>query len=153
MGKCYTLSFDSTNFLSGTNNNKRTYYVDWTFLPIGKRFKVTFSYMSLSDTDNLGSTYVMTLNLNLGQTSNFASSTGMQMTQYVGNLKLAVPVGSTLGYYYADVNSNPPIYLEQRPAQNNFEVQLHVGLSGVNYNTPVPADYVLTLSFEEADDY
>ena len=152
MGKCYTLSFDSQYSYGGANNNRRTYVVDWSFLPINGKFKVTFSYMSEAIDTVDGDINVMCLMVNLGQSSNFWSnnSTGLQSTQYVGNLKIALSSGAALfGYYFADINSNPPIYLDQRPSQNILEIQLHDGLTGVNYTTPIPGDYILTLCFEE----
>ena len=155
MGKCYTISFDSHYFYGGGGNNRRTYLVNWdSILPKHKRFKVKFSYMSDADVLNIGTVSTMSLLLNLGQSNNFWSNNtnGIQSSQYIGSLRIAVTADGTRGYYYADTESNPPIYLNERPSQTTLEVQLHDGLSGSNYTNPVPVDYVLTVSFEEEDD-
>jgi len=148
MGKCYTLSFDSTLYYGGANNNKRTYYVDWTFLPENTRFKVTFSYMSVAGGVD-GLQYVCSVLANLGTTSNFyANSIGNVPTQYLGSLKCATQTTSASnGYFYADQTSNVPVWIEQRPTQNVLEIQIHQGLNGVNFASPVPPNYVLTLCF------
>jgi hypothetical protein len=154
MGKCYTLSFDSDAASSGLDNNALEYNVDWSFLPLGKKFKVTFSYMSLASATISGLANVMTLHLNLGQSNNFYCNgiNGLQSSQYVGTLKITLGVGAAYAYYFADVTSNPPIYLEQRPAQNELTVQLCDGLSlNTPFTAPDPNDYVLTLAFEEVD--
>ena len=154
MGKCYTLSFDSNYFTGGIDNSSRTYNVDWSFLPLNKRVKVTFSYMSCSAGTIIGAVNVMALHLNLGQTSNFycTGTNGLQSSQYVGTLRMAVSSApSSHGYYFADVTSNPPIYLEQRPAQNVLAVQLNDGVTTTGFATPVPTEYLLTLAFEEVD--
>ena len=154
MGKCYTLSFDSNYFTGGTDNSSRTYNVDWSFLPLNKRFKVTFAYMSCSLGTVTGSANVMALLLNLGQSSNFycTGTNGLQSSQYVGSLRIGrASAPDNHGYYFADVDSNPPIYLEQRPAQNVLEVQLNDGVSSIGYTTPVPTEYLLTLAFEEVE--
>ena len=154
MGKSYTLSFDSTLYYGGGNNNKRTYIVDWSFLPLNKQFKVNFTYMSVATATVLDTASVMTLHVNLGTTDNYyANSTGLVSTQMLGSLKIANSAGSTNGYYYADRHSNCPVYVKQRPAVNTIEVMLHTGLTLVNYTAPIPNDYILTLYFEECDDY
>ena len=150
MGKCYNLTFDSTDFYGGANNNKRTYFVNWSFLPNDKSYKVTFSYMSVASTNVDGLTAVMSLLLNLGATDSFfADNTGINSTQFMGNLKVA-SVG-TNNYFFADKTTNQEIYLNSRPTQNVLEVQLHQGLSGTNFANPVPTNYVLTLCFEECE--
>jgi hypothetical protein len=153
MGKCYTLSFDPVN---GTGPiGQRVYNVDWSFLPLGKRFKVRFSYMSQSDGTILGGD-VMTLMMNLGQSNNYVATlaNGLQSTQYLGNLKIGrSSAPDNHGYYYADVDSNPPIYLEQRPAQNVITVQLNssIEIPSTPFSLPAPLPYVLTLAFEEVE--
>ena len=150
MGKCYTLSFDSDN---GTGPvGQSSFNVDWTFLPLNKAFKVTFSYMSQSDGAILGAD-VMTLVMNLGQSNNFNCNGSRQSTPYLGNFKIGrSSAPDNHGYYYADVNSNPPIYLEQRPSQNAIVVQINSGLlASTPFATPAPLPYVLTLAFEEVD--
>ena len=155
MGKCYNISFDSTSYYGGGNNNKRTYFVDWnSILPQNKKFKVSFCFMSVSGSSVAGAVSVMSLLLNLGGTNNFwANGNGIISTQYLGALKISQTAAGTNGYYYADKHSNLPVYLNSRPTQNLLEVQLHAGLDVTNnFTSPVPFDYVLSLCFEEDDE-
>jgi hypothetical protein len=69
----------------------------------------------------------------------------------MGFLKIQPLAGATNAYYYADITTNAPIYLRERPSSSLLEIELHEGTSTVNYTTPVPSDYILTLSFEECD--
>ena len=154
MGKCYTISFDSAFFTGGTTNNKRTYATNWaSVLPEKKAFKVSFSYMS--ETGVLPDTIVMCIKLNLGQSKSFMNlspSNSLDTTNFAGFLKIQPITGSiTTAYYYSDFQTNPPIYLNERPTNSLLEVELHEGLSTINYTTPVPSDYILTLYFEEVD--
>jgi len=155
MGKCYNFSFDSAFFLGGGNNNKRTFATNWSsVLPENKSFKVSFSYMS--ETGVLPDAVVMCLKLNLGQSNSFSNvspSLSLDTSNFLGFLKIQPLAGATNAYYYADFTTNPPIYLKQRPSSQSLEVEIHDGLTSTNYTTPIPSDYILTLHFEESDDY
>lgn len=151
MGRIYTFAFDSTNYIGGNNNNKRQYVTNWnSVLPERTAFKVTFSYMSVVAAI-VNTPTLMTLHMDLGQTSVYqGSSTPFGFTPFIGNIL----VGGTDGaneYYYATSTTNPPIYINSRPQYGLTEVRLHQGLTVTNYNTPIPADYVLMVSFEECD--
>lgn len=156
MGKCYNLTFDSNFFYGGTGTSKRTYFIDWASILPDKAFKVTFSYMSVADGSVEGLFAVMTLSINLGATNNFTSSSNTMSTIFMGNLKIApcssTATGQSNAYFFAEQNTNPPIYLNSRPTQNILEVHLHQGLSGNGFIYPVPEPYILTLNFEEVDD-
>jgi hypothetical protein len=151
MGKCYNFSFDSAFFFGGANNSRRTYTTNWaSVLPEKKAFKVSFAYMS--EVGVLPDAIVMCLRTNLGQSnsySNISPSTSFDSTNLLGFLKIDPLAVSS--FYYADYKTNPPIYLNERPTNSILEVELHEGLSTVNYSTPVPSDYVLILHFEEVD--
>ena len=151
MGKCYNVSFDSTFFYGGGNNNKRTYVTNWdAVLPANKSFKVRFTYMS--ETAVAPDAIVMCLRANLGQSNSFVNvspSTSLNTNYFMGFLKIQPLAGTTNAYYYADFNTNAPIYLKQRPTNTILEVEIHEGLSAVNYTSPVPSDYVITFHFEE----
>ena len=154
MGKTYNVSFDSTQFQGGNNNNKRTYVTNWnSILPPDKEFKVTFSYMSGTFIVPSPVAVVMTLFVDLGQTCSFAAlgttaaPGGFQATTFLGSIPIvAIDVQE---YYVASTVDNPPVYLRGRPYNNLTTVHLHNGLVQTNFNTPIPSDYVLTLCFEE----
>ena len=155
MGKCYNFSFDSAFFYGGGNNNKRTFTTNWAaVLPEQKAFKVSFSYMS--ETAVLPDAIIMCIKTNLGQSNSFTNvspSTSLDTTNFLGFLKIQPLAGATNAYYYADFKTNPPIYLKQRPNNTLLEVEIHEGLTNVNYTSPVPSDYIITLHFEEVDEY
>jgi hypothetical protein len=148
MGKTYTVAFDSTLSYGGANNNKRTYYTNWSaLLPKDTAFNVTFSFTS-ADVVYDAASPVLCLSANLGQTcAVIASSTAFRTSNVIGSLQ----VDSSTKFYYASTTTNPPIYIKTLPSVTFLEVELHNGLTGANFNTPVPADYVLMLSFEECD--
>lgn len=154
MGKCYNFSFDSAFFYGGGNNNKRTFVTNWaSVLPEKKAFKVSFAFMS--ETGVLPDAIIMCLKTNLGQSNSFSNvspSTSFDTTNFLGFLKIQTLAGTTNAYYYSDFKTNPSIYLKERPTNTTLEVELHEGLSSVNYTTPVPSDYILTLHFEEVDE-
>jgi len=154
--------FDSTLNAGGTNNKKRTYTTNWTsILPENKSFKVSFAFVS--ETDDLAVISfinVPIIRCSLGQSNTYANlttnATAFTTTNALGFLRL-VPMPSNNvapvtdeGYLLAEMKSNPPIYLNQRPSNSTLEVEIHDGLSNINYVSSIP-DYVLTLHFEEVD--
>ena len=62
------------------------------------------------------------------------------------------PSGSsaTNAYLSANITSNPPMFLEGRPKNNNFSVQITAGVDLAYPN--VLSNYTLTLSFEECNE-
>jgi hypothetical protein len=153
MGKCYNFVFESAAATLGANNNKKQFVTNWSsVLPENKSFKVRFSYMS--ETGILPDALVMCLKCNLGGNNTYTNATpsnAFDTINFMGFLKIQPLAGTTNAYYYADITTNAPVYLKQRPSNSFLEVELHEGTSTVNYNTPVPSDYILTLHFEEED--
>ena len=148
MGRIYTFAFDSTLNAGGTSNNKRSYVTNWSsVLPENTAFKVTFSFMT-AQSNIVNTPTIMTLQMDLGQSSAFqGSGNSFSSTRFLGTILFA---GTSLNsYYYSEYTTNPPIYINARPQSAITEVCLHQGLTLVNYNTPVPSDYILMLSFEE----
>jgi hypothetical protein len=163
MGKCYNFMFDSLYNAGGTNNKKRIYTTNWDgVLPLDKSFKVSFSFVS--ETDDLAVinfTNVPILRCNLGQSNTYANlstnATAFSTSNALGFLRL-VPmpsnnVAATVdeGYLLAEMKTNPPIYLLQRPSNSTLEVEIHDGLSNTNYVNSIP-EYVLTIHFEEINE-
>jgi hypothetical protein len=155
MGKTYNVSFDSTQFQGGSNNNKRVYVTNWDSILPDKAFKVSFSYMSATAVVPSPNTVVMSLFVDLGQTCSWsalgttAAPGGFQATTFLGS----IPITSIAAdeYYSCTTLQNPPVYLRGRPYNSLTTVHLHQGLLQTNFNTPVPSDYVLTLCFEELE--
>jgi hypothetical protein len=167
MGKCYNFMFDSTfhTTAGGAGTNKtRKYATNWqSVLPENKSFKVSFTFMSESDTASVITfTHIPVLRCNLGQTDTNAnlslSATSFNTTNALGFLKLVLLPSNNVaaavdeGYLLAEHTTNPPIYLKQRPTSSHIEVEIHNGLTNTNYGDTIP-DYIFTLHFEEVDEY
>lgn len=87
---------------------------------------------------------------------NTSSSFGAPTTYCIGVLRNIFLNGS-LNFLYAEVGSNPAIYLQTRPYNNTFNVQVltndstPVGWKDNATTTVVNNSYILTLSFEEVN--
>jgi hypothetical protein len=164
MGKCYNFMFDSTfhTTAGGAGTNKtRKYATNWEgVLPENKSFKVRFTFMSRNDgVSPITLVTVPVLKCNLGQNDTNGnlslSATSFSTTNALGYLKLvAMPAlgggAQEESYLLAEYNTNPPIYLKQRPSSSHIEVEIHNGLTNTNFTNDVP-NYVFTLHFEEVD--
>ena len=54
-------------------------------------------------------------------------------------------------FYYAFLNTNPPIFIMRRPTNNNFTVNLHSSLPNFNNDVAVIGNYSLILNFDTLD--
>ncbi len=152
--KCYTISINSSNFVSGASNNK-SYFFDWSILP-DVPYKLYFSFVSAEDS------YTATVNLTppligvdfgISKTSYVANGTSIQAVTHndIGFLQKKVGcniTGSSTFYLVAEKHSNPPIYLEGRPRNNTFSIFIHTPLNVGYTPTIVLASYYLILYFE-----
>ena len=132
----------------GTTTSNETYFYDWTQLP-DVPYLVTFSFMSaviaLTSVGQIASLYV-----DLSQSYNQLATcqTAVQYAyrgQFLGNL-LYLGVAAQ-NYLSAEVTTNPPTYLNGRPRNNNFTVEIH-STPTVDW-TPPSGVYCLILSFQE----
>ncbi len=124
-----------------------TYFYDWTRIP-DVPYKLTFTFNSSYINASAGTNASIYMNLNQPYCS-IASEQGSSVVGYrsdfLGSL-YSFP-SSTFQYLSANLTSNPPIYLDGRPRNNNVQVFL---LSGVDtFYSVAPAMYQLILSFEE----
>ena len=132
----------------GATTSGETFFYDWTQLP-DVPYNVSFSFMSatiaMTSTLQIASLYV-----DLSQSYNQLATTQSSAQsayrgQFLGNLIYQGVAANN--YLYAENNSNPPTFLNGRPRNNNFIVEIH--------NTPTadfaPACgvYCLILSFQE----
>ena len=132
---------------NGASTLSETYFFDWTRIP-DVPYKLTFSFNSSYLTPSAGTNASIYTNLNQPY-NNVASSQGTTAVGYRSDFlgSLYVYVALTFAYLAADITSNPPIYLDGRPRNNNFMIQI---LAGVDLIYSVaPASYQLILSFEE----
>lgn len=132
MGKIYNVQLNSINATTTlTTNSNVVYNIDWAnLLPSGKKFKLTFGFMSsLNYANNYSFPYIIT-NI-LGSTYKPATN-GFQNAYYLGHVK---PVQSIANYcyYQSQINDNPPIYLESRPFIQDLQVRVLTNTTGLDF--------------------
>ena len=132
----------------GTTTSNETFFYDWTQIP-DVPYIVTFAFMSgfiaLVSVGQVASLYV-----DLSQSYNQlalsqSSAQNAYRGQFLGNLMYAVVAANN--YLYAENNTNPETYLNGRPRNNNFAVEIH-SMPTTDY-TPFSSVYCLILSFHE----
>ena len=133
---------------TGTTGSNESFFYDWTQIP-DVPYSVTFSFMSatiaLTSAAQIASLYI-----DLSQSYNQLATgqTGAQSAyrgQFLGNLMyLGV---AAQNFLYAEIKTNPPTYLNGRPKNNNFAVEVHN--SPTQDYAPAPGVYCLVLSFQE----
>jgi len=151
MKKTYNIVLQSIIGTGSTAN--KSYFYDWSRIP-DVPYYVTFTYNSSITT--LASSNVALIFLLLNQNYNMIASdqlgviTGYR-SDFLGSI-YHTPSGSsaTNAYLSANTTSNPPMFLEGRPKNNNFSVQITAGVDLAYPNAL--ANYTLTLSFEECND-
>jgi hypothetical protein len=136
------------------------FYVDWSYLP-NTPYKVSFSFMSANQVST--NTTVANIYVDLGQGStviispsntNLISTSGSQAYRagFLGNLEVRSYTNSASAsgsYLFAASTTNPPIYLNSRPTNNDVFVEIHTNASTTETNySPVPGQYSLILSLE-----
>lgn len=135
---------------NGTNTLNETFFYDWTQIP-NVPYKFTFTF--ISGIGLFANTSVPTIFIDLGQSNNkFAVGQNTSTINYRSNF-----VGSM--YYYgsgvnlqlsADLSTNPPIFLNSRPMNNSFLVEIHRNIAPFSLDfTQPPVAYTLVLNFEE----
>jgi len=152
MGRIYNIALDSIYFsIAGSANASLTYIVNWDAIMPQGSYKMTWSYNSDVNPYPATDIYVMGIALSLGANSCYTvKGLSTNSTTFIGFTQI-VPFG-TSSYMFANQNTNPPIYLTQRPNQNNVLVQHCNGVDTTSsFSSPIPVSYVLTLSFEAVD--
>ena len=129
MGKIYNYVLNSQ--IAATNNILTIgehFYVDWSYLP-NTPYKVSFSFMSANQISTNATVANIYTDLGQGSTVILASSnypgitpTSNYRAGFLGCLEIrsytnATPVSGS--YLYAASTTNPPIYLNSRPQNND----------------------------------
>jgi hypothetical protein len=143
----------------GNPNTNKSYYIDWSAILPDKNFKLTFTFISESNTiKTLVDIPIITIDfLNQGNIDICQSTYQATSSNILGLIfPTYLDPNNHSTYFRADKNFNNPIYLA-RPRQNNFNVRI---VSNSNPPifwfddavVPLPmSNYVLILSFEECD--
>lgn len=150
--KIYNLVLQSSTGSGNTANSQ--FYFDWGQIPEGK-YKVRFTFNSAVVT--LNNTYVANIFLDLGQQVNtfIVPSTTLTTPQLRGNYLGTVAASGTGAsqYLFADLHTNPPIYLNNRPTNNQLFVEIHQNTDPYQANYPSAniGQYTLNLSLTLLD--
>jgi hypothetical protein len=158
MGKIVNVVLNSNNKVSGTNSNA-VYFIDWgSVLKDRKPYRLHWTYVSQPNTLTAASKLAQVqVDFNFENYLNTSSTMGAPTTQTIGMLRSNYLNGS-INYLFADDNNNAPIYLNSRPQNSTFRVQVLTNDSPPiewKDNAAVPVvngNYVLTLSFQEMDE-
>ena len=146
MGKSYTIVFNS--IISSGSVIGETFNYDWGRLP-NVPYKVSFSLVSTIDT--LVNTTIPVIYLDLNQQpaimASLSGGNGLK-NKILGCLRYSGTGANN--YLYADTTTNPPMYIQGRPTNNNILIEIHTNASGgmTNYS-PTAWEYVMTLNLEE----
>jgi hypothetical protein len=158
MGKIVNVVLNSNNKVSGTNNDA-VFFVDWgAILKNNKSYRLHWTYVGQPNTLTVASKLAQVqVDFQLNNYLNRSSTMGAPSTQMIGMLRSQY-LNGTINYLYCDDNNNAPIYLDTRPQNNTFRVQVltndAVPVAWVD-NAGVPVangNYILTLSFQEFDE-
>ena len=148
MGKCYNVVLDSNfEYITGSTNSANKYLVNWDGIMPEGAYKVTFSF--ITSTETAVDVNLMGIMVNLGCNNTYVSNTSETVTtsNFLGFAEL---IDSTNFHYYkANQVTNPPVYISRRPFLNQITVQLTNGIDNTSvYSTPYVNMYILTLHFE-----
>lgn len=165
MVKSYNVVVNSnfcTTGTAGNANSDKNYYIDWSaILPQGE-YELSFSFISetniVTSLATLPNIYVDFLS----QANIDAPQPGFQATasQFLGNVfPINLDPNAHNTYFRADVNFNAPIFLVNRPFNNEFRVQIvtndNPSVSWVDQANPTPqsiSPYVMNLHFKLVKD-
>jgi hypothetical protein len=131
----------------GTNIFNETFFYDWGQIP-DVPYNVSFSFVS-STTSIISTVTTVALYVDIAQTYNQIAlpqaPAPSYKGQFLGNLRYLAT--SANNYLYADTNTNPSTFLNGRPTNNQFTVQI-LGNPTTDFTSSGP--YSLILSFLEA---
>jgi len=148
MGKIYNVVLMS-DIGNGAATTGETFFYDWTQLP-DVQYKVSFSFQSAIAT--LTNTTIATIYVDLGQSYNtLAKSQNSNAIQYksffLGSLQYS-GTGASNGLSAMTI-TNPLTFLNGRPRNNNFLVEIHQNNANQADYAPPTGAYTLILNFEE----
>lgn len=155
--KIVNVVLNSNNALAGSANNNATYFIDWSaILKDNTAYRLHWTYTGQVNTFTTASKLPQVrVDFNMENYLNKSSTFGAPTTTFIGNLQPKQIVNNTTWGLYADDSNNPPIYLNKRPYNNTFNVQVVTNdatpvLWVDNAATPVANNnYILILSFQE----
>jgi hypothetical protein len=153
-GTTYNFVLNSA-FGGNTPATSSSFFVDWSVMPEGE-YKVSFTFTSAVTTTDLENTANAVIYLDLGQssTSIIESSVALSKNSYRGGFLGCLRQNSYttatdfVTSLYADLNSNPPVYIFSRPRNNSVSVDINTSSTDTITNFSPIGGFVLILSFE-----
>ncbi len=139
----YNVYIDSNQAsIQNTNNISNQYQVNWASIMPEGSYNLTFSFLSTSSS-TVNGTQIASVFCNLGGNNQYKG--GGLSVQAIGFLA-PFYLTTTSAYWYSDTNTNPPIYLQQRPNQQQLIISVCSGLdTTANINI---VEYCMVLHFE-----
>ena len=150
MGRIYNVAIDSNyQYINSGNLANYSYYINWSSIMPEGSYKMTWSFMTSSQA-NFDNAQNGGLALNIGASNYYSTKqlNSAQSTTFVG--LLGTNDIAPIHYLYADQDTNPPIFLLNRPNENVLTVTICNGINPQSlYNVPaLVGEYMLILSFE-----
>ena len=127
----YNVVLNSVNG-TGTYNAQKIYNFDWGVLPRGK-YQVHYAYVG--KVNNIDGNKLALISVPLGASKNFTTGATIAAptTNFLGALSpLVSQIAATNSTWRADDSTNPPIYLDDRPYNQTFQVDILDG-NGLPY--------------------
>jgi len=157
MGKIYNFVLNS-QIASAVSayTFEEEFFIDWSALPKSK-YKVLFSFMSANQISTNVSVANIYLDLGQGSSVKLATPTGRTSlkSSFLGCLEIRSYTNSTPAsgsYLCASTTTNPPIYLDSRPNNNNVLVQIDQSATTTDVTyLPISGQYTLILSLESLE--
>ena len=121
----YTVLFKSSTRVAGSTTTNAFYNISWeNMLPANTAFNVRFTF--LSNTVNITSlTAPVQILMGIGQHHAYRMNTVSSSTVSTNLLGFLVPPQlSTTTFLQADNATNNPIYIDQRPTNNNVQLMI-----------------------------
>ena len=155
----YTFQLTSNNcteYTASNLNNDKDYEINWSQIPQGK-YSVTWTFNASNNTF-AGPIVTAFVHMDLGTSNSFqtkSQSYSAVRTQCIGTLSIAYL--ASLNLLYADLSTNPPIYLNSRPNDNTVNVKILTNTGALWLDKSVTpkavGEYVLNLNFQLLEIY
>ena len=150
MKKIYNIALFSAVPATVTNNEQ--FYFDWTQIE-DVPYKVRFTLQSVGSAVADGTVATVFCDIGQSNTTFIAQSQTGAGLNYRRDLLGSLMINGVGGdnFYYAFLNTNPPIFIMRRPTNNYFTVNLHSSIPNFNNDVAAIGNYSLILNFETLD--
>ena len=150
MKKIYNIALFSD--VPSSTTVSENFFFDWSQIE-DVPYKITFTFQSAGSAITDGDVTTVFCDLGQGGSSFIAQSqigtSPNYRTGLLGSLMIN-GVGAD-NFWYAFLNTNPPILINHRPPSNNFTVHLHNNTPNFNASALSPGRYTLILNLETLD--